>query len=139
MRALPLCLLAATLALSGCSLLHSKSENTTPVEPAKAQVSTTKTTKPTQPKPRPVKVYDNAEDLVGKPFRDLGEVTGNVCQATEQDSPPNLATARKRMQIKASTMKANAVLLHQCQVVTDVQGCYQQAVCKGSALNVSKQ
>lgn len=42
MRALPLCLLAATLALSGCSLLHSKSENTTPVEPAKAQVSTTK-------------------------------------------------------------------------------------------------
>jgi RcsF protein len=37
----------------------------------------------------------------------------------------------------AATMKANAVLLHQCQLVTDVAGCHKQAVCQGSALNVS--
>ena len=139
MRALPLCLLAASLALSGCSLLHTKSETKTPVEPVKPQTNTTKTTKTTQQRARPVKVYENAEDLVGKPFRDLGEVTGSVCQATAQDAAPNLATARKRMQIKASTMKANAVLLHQCEIVTDTPSCYQQAVCKGSALNVSQQ
>lgn len=46
MRALPLCLLAASLALSGCSLLHTKSETKTPVEPVKTQTNTTKTTKP---------------------------------------------------------------------------------------------
>ncbi|ANM80287.1 hypothetical protein SL267_37620 [Serratia marcescens] len=74
---------------------------------------------------------------MGKPFRDLGEVSGESCQTTVQDSPPNLATARKRMQIRASYMKANAVLLHDCQIVSGVAGCYQQAVCQGSALNVS--
>lgn len=40
------------------------------------------------------------------------------------------------MQIRASYMKANAVLLHDCQIVSGVAGCYQQAVCQGSALNV---
>lgn len=83
------------------------------------------------------KTVQSAEELVGKPFRDLGEVSGESCQTTVQDSPPNLATARKRMQIRASYMKANAVLLHDCQIVSGVAGCYQQAVCQGSALNVS--
>jgi uncharacterized protein YbjQ (UPF0145 family) len=46
---------------------------------------------------------------VGKPFRELGEVTGESCQASNQDSPPNIPTARKRMQINAAKMKANAV------------------------------
>ncbi|VTR61606.1 outer membrane lipoprotein [Serratia fonticola] len=61
--------------------------------------------------PGPVKLYKSAEELVGKPFRDLGEVSGESCQTTVQDSPPNLNTARKRMQTRASYMKANAVLL----------------------------
>jgi RcsF protein len=38
----------------------------------------------------------------GKPFRELGEVTGESCQASNQDSPPNIPTARKRMQINAA-------------------------------------
>jgi RcsF protein len=77
--------------------------------------------------------------LVGKPFRDLGEVTGESCQASNQDSPPNIPTARKRMQINAAKMKANAVLLHRCEVTSGTPGCYRQAVCLGSALNVSAQ
>ena len=124
MRVLPLCLLA--LALAGCSsqrIAPSSTNSTskpTTTSPAKATPAA---------RPAPVKLYKSAEELVGKPFRDLGEVSGESCQTTVQDSPPNLATARKRMQIRASYMKANAVLLHDCQIVSGVAGCYQQAVC----------
>lgn len=45
------------------------------------------------------------------------------------DSPPNIPTARKRMQINAAKMKANAVLLHSCEVTSGTPGCYRQAVC----------
>lgn len=132
MRALPICLLA--LMLSGCSML-----SRSPVEPVKSTPAPVKAepAKPKVPRPAPVKIYTKAEDLVGKPFRDLGEVTGESCQTTNQDSPPNIPTARKRMQINAAKMKANAVLLHSCEVTSGTPGCYRQAVCIGSALNVS--
>ena len=132
MRALPICLLALTL--SGCSML-----SRSPVEPVKstAAPSPVETAKPKAPRPTPVKIYTKAEDLVNKPFRDLGEVTGESCQATNQDSPPNIPTARKRLQINASKMKANAVLLHNCEITSGTPGCYRQAVCVGSALKVS--
>ena len=134
MRALPVCLLA--LLLGGCSML-----NRSPVEPIQstATPAKTETAKPKAPRATPVRLITNAEDLVGKPFRDLGEVSGDSCQATNQDSPPNIPTARKRMQINASKMKANAVLLHSCEVTSGAPGCYRQAVCVGSALNVSAQ
>lgn len=132
MRALPICLLA--LAVSGCSML-----DRSPVEPVKSTATPAKTeqTRPRAPAAAPVKIYSNAEDLLGKPFRDLGEVTGESCQASNQDSPPNIPTARKRMQINASKMKANAVLLHSCEVTSGTPGCYRQAVCIGSALTIS--
>ncbi|MBV8041280.1 Rcs stress response system protein RcsF [Pluralibacter sp.] len=132
MRALPICLLA--FALSGCSML-----NRSPVEPVQSTTTppAPEPTKPKPPRPAPVRIYTNAEDLVGKPFRDLGEVTGESCQASNQDSPPNIPTARKRLQINAAKMKANAVLLHSCEVTSGTPGCYRQAVCIGSALNVS--
>lgn len=136
MRALPICVLA--FALSGCSML-----TRSPVEPVKAPETSTRVEQPTKPKTTtrpaatPVTVYTNAEDLVGKPFRDLGEVSGESCQATNQDSPPNIPTARKRMQINASKMRANAVLQHSCEVTSGTPGCYRQAVCLGSALQVS--
>ena len=125
MRALPICLVA--LMLSGCSML-----SRSPVEPVQS----------TAPQPKaepatPVRIYTNAEELVGKPFRDLGEVSGDSCQASNQDSPPSIPTARKRMQINASKMKANAVLLHSCEVTSGTPGCYRQAVCIGSALNIT--
>lgn len=132
MRALPICFLA--LALSGCSML-----DRSPVEPVQSTAAPAKVepVKPKPPRPVPVKIYTKAEDLVGKPFRELGEVSGDSCQATNQDSPPNIPTARKRLQINASKMKANAVLLHSCEVTSGTPGCYRQAVCIGSALNVS--
>ncbi|KNC88711.1 Rcs stress response system protein RcsF [Trabulsiella odontotermitis] len=132
MRALPICLLA--LMLSGCSML-----SRSPVEPVQSTATPpkTETVKPKAPRPVPVKIYTKAEDLVGKPFRELGEVSGESCQASNQDSPPNIPTARKRMQINASKMRANAVLLHSCEVTSGTPGCYRQAVCIGSALNVS--
>jgi RcsF protein len=43
------------------------------------------------------------------------------------------------LQINAAKMKANAVLLHRCEVTSGTPGCYRQAVCLGSALNVSAQ
>ena len=64
-------------------------------------------------------------------------MSGESCQATNQDSPPNIPTARKRMQINAAKMKANAVLLHSCEVTSGTPGCYRQAVCIGSALNIT--
>ncbi|WP_423978410.1 Rcs stress response system protein RcsF [Klebsiella aerogenes] len=135
MRALPVCLLA--LILSGCSML-----SRSPVEPVKSTATTpvqTETAKPKVSRPAPVRIYTDAAALVGKPFRDLGEVSGESCQASNQDSPPNIPTARKRMQINAAKMKANAVLLHSCEVTSGTPGCYRQAVCLGSALNVSAQ
>ncbi|MFZ3389939.1 Rcs stress response system protein RcsF [Buttiauxella gaviniae] len=132
MRALPICLLAVML--SGCTML-----SRSPVEPVKS-TATTPVPEPVKPKPVrpvPVRIYTNAEELVGKPFRDLGEVSGDSCQVSNQDSPPNIPTARKRLQVNASKMKANAVLLHSCDVTSGTPGCYRQAVCVGSALNVS--
>ncbi|EET5062865.1 Rcs stress response system protein RcsF [Escherichia coli] len=125
MRALPICLVA--LMLSGCSML-----SRSPVEPVQSTAP-----QPKAPRATPVRIYTNAEELVGKPFRDLGEVSGDSCQASNQDSPPSIPTARKRMQINASKMKANAVLLHSCEVTSGTPGCYRQAVCIGSALNIT--
>ncbi|QGY27353.1 Rcs stress response system protein RcsF (plasmid) [Escherichia coli] len=63
-------------------------------------------------------LYQWKEELNIRRFRDLGEVSGDSCQASNQDSPPSIPTARKRMQINASKMKANAVLLHSCEVTS---------------------
>ncbi|KGT94792.1 membrane protein [Erwinia typographi] len=134
MRVLSLCLLA--LSLTGCSLMQKPYK---PVEPFKQTTQTQPEHIKPAPRPVPVKLYTDASDLVSKPFRDLGEVYGDDCQASAQSSPPNINTARKRMQIRASSMKANAVLVHQCEVVSNAQGCYRQAVCQGSALKVSNQ
>ena len=125
MRALPICLVA--LMLSGCSML-----SRSPVEPVQSTAPQPKAepAKPKAPRATPVRIYTNAEELVG-------EVSGDSCQASNQDSPPSIPTARKRMQINASKMKANAVLLHSCEVTSGTPGCYRQAVCIGSALNIT--
>jgi len=132
MRALPLCLLA--LMLTGCSLIHKPYQPITPLPASKTSPAHKVT-----PRPAPVKIYTDTTDLLSKPFRDLGEVSGEDCQISTQDSPANLNTARKRMQIKASSMKANAVLLHKCEIITSGAGCHRQAICQGSALKVSSQ
>ncbi len=103
MRALPICLVA--LMLSGCSMLSRSPASgcsmlsRSPVEPVQSTAPQPKAepAKPKAPRATPVRIYTNAEELVGKPFRDLGEVSGDSCQASNQDSPPSIPTARKRM------------------------------------------
>ncbi|WP_130834094.1 Rcs stress response system protein RcsF [[Erwinia] mediterraneensis] len=131
MRFLPHCLLA--LMLTGCAHEYH------PISSAPSQPQTSQPARKPAPRPAPVKLYNDAADLVSKPFRDLGEVSGDDCQTSTQDSPPNINTARKRMQVKASYLKANAVLLHKCEVISGTPGCHRQAICQGSALKVSDQ
>lgn len=136
MRALPLILLAMTL--TGCSLLQ-KSPAPKHRPTSEAKVEPAAKPKPTTRPVAPAVLYKSAEELVGSPFRDMGEVSGSSCQVSAQDTPPSIASARKRMQNRATTMKANAVLLHECQIISSVAGCYRQAVCQGTALQVSNQ
>ncbi|BES86012.1 Rcs stress response system protein RcsF [Pectobacterium araliae] len=136
MRAVPFILLA--MSLTGCSLFQKLQA------PVPQPVVETKTVEPAPKqkppaRPAPAVLYKSAEELVGKPFRDMGEVSGSSCQVSAQDSPPNTANARKRMQNRATAMKANAVLLHECQTVSGIAGCYSQVVCQGTALKVSAQ
>lgn len=132
MRALPICLVA--LMLSGCSML-----SRSPVEPVQSTAPQPKAepAKPKAPRATPVRIYTNAEELVGKPFRDLGEVSGDSCGPLIRTLRRAFPTARKRMQINASKMKANAVLLHSCEVTSGTPCCYRQALCIGSALNIT--
>ncbi|WKX25886.1 Rcs stress response system protein RcsF [Tatumella ptyseos] len=129
---LPLCMVV--VGLVGCTTQYK------PVEPfpEKSQTLHQEKGRKTVHRVTPVQLYTNPADLINKPFRDLGEVSGEDCQANAQSSPPNLNTARKRMQVKASSLKANAVLVHQCEVISTNSGCYREAVCQGSALKVSQ-
>ncbi len=131
MRALPLCLLA--LLLAGCSATH----RTQPVFSQQSYEESKPRPKPAPVRPAAIKLYKDASALVGTPFRDLGEVSGESCQVYARDAQPSMSNARNRMLNHAANMKANAVLLHQCQILTNVAGCHHQAVCQGSALNVS--
>lgn len=83
-------------------------------------------------------IFSSTEDLNGRRFQYIGEVVGESCQVSNQDSPPNISIARKLLQINSEKMNANAVLLHRCEVVSWAVGCYRQAMCVGSALNVSE-
>lgn len=72
MRALPICLVA--LMLSGCSML-----SRSPVEPVQSTATPPKAEpeKPKAPRAAPVRIITNAEDLVGKPFRDPAKSAAN--------------------------------------------------------------
>ncbi|TKI05883.1 Rcs stress response system protein RcsF [Martelella alba] len=136
MRALPGCLLV--LSLTGCSWIHSPTSTTASRHTAPNYDTGALTGRKTAAQPQPAKLYKSAEELVGKPFRDLGEAYGSVCQVNLQDPPPSIAAARKDMQMRAARMKGNAVLLHNCETVRAVAGCYQQTVCQGTALKVTQ-
>ena len=137
MRALPVSLFL--LSLTGCSGLH-HAPSATPNGPKNLFKDTTTAVHKTATRsaPLPAKLYKNPEELVGKPFRDLGEVYGSICKVNLQDPPPSISAARRNMQTRAAAMKGNGVLLHQCQIVSAVAGCYQQAICQGTALSVSQ-
>lgn len=132
MRALP-------VSLTGCSGLH-HAPSAPQSGPKNPFTDTTSAVHKTTPRsaPLPAKLYKNPEELVGKPFRDLGEVYSSTCKVNLQDPPPSISSARRNMQTRAAAMKGNGVLLHQCQIVSAVAGCYQQAICQGTALSVSQ-
>lgn len=118
--------------------MHQKPSSTAAQTAPVSPLNNTPAAHKTSTRPLPAKLYKTADELVGKPFRDLGEVSGSVCQVSLQDPPPSLAMARRDMQMRAAQMKGNAVLLHQCEMVRAVAGCYQQAVCRGTALKVTQ-
>ncbi|NHB92475.1 Rcs stress response system protein RcsF [Photorhabdus cinerea] len=84
-----------------------------------------------------VKLYTKSEELLGTPFKDLGIVTGQSCRSSLQDPPANITIARNQMIMKATHLNANAILLHQCEMLSG-QGCYQIAICEGSALLITQ-
>lgn len=131
MRALPICLVA--LMLSGCSMLsrscRTRSKHCTPAESGACKTESAAR----HAGPNLYQCRRISRQTVPR----SGEVSGDSCRASNQDSPPSIPTARKRMQINASKMKANAVLLHSCEVTSGTPGCYRQAVCIGSALNIT--
>jgi RcsF protein len=87
-----------------------------------------------------IPLYKNNAELNNKSVKNLGEVSGTSCQISLQDPPPSLRLASKNMQDSASisySTRVNGILLESCQIVGGMGGCYQQAICQGSALNIS--
>ncbi|PHI30643.1 Rcs stress response system protein RcsF [Budvicia aquatica] len=87
-----------------------------------------------QSDPTVIPIYTNAQDVVGKPFRDLGEVSGESCQESKRDKAPNISVARKNMQVSALAKNADAIMLYSCESLQNESGCYRQVMCTGSAL-----
>ncbi|MFV9997661.1 MAG: Rcs stress response system protein RcsF [Arsenophonus endosymbiont of Dermacentor nuttalli] len=122
--------------ISGCSL-HSPTENN-----QKDKLTTPKTpknviSKISPPKGSTVKLINKTEELLGKSFKDRGIVSGISCQPNRQDPTVSIPTAKKNMLKKASSMAADVVLLHRCEIISSPE-CYQVAICEGSALNIIK-
>lgn len=76
MRALPLMLLA--MSLTGCSLLQ-KSPAPAPQPVSEPKVEPVAKPKPV-PRPALAVLYKSAEELVGKPFRDLGKCPAHLAR-----------------------------------------------------------
>ncbi|AKJ43013.1 Rcs stress response system protein RcsF [Pragia fontium] len=85
----------------------------------------------------PVKLYKTEAELSGAAFKELGSVSGDSCQFTAQDSPPSITAAMLNMQKRAAYKNANAVLLTRCEMMASAPGCYQVAICEGTALHVN--
>ncbi|MDC9590770.1 Rcs stress response system protein RcsF [Xenorhabdus sp. XENO-10] len=126
MRMLAICFMAFFIA--GCTSLPTQSDKSDMPDSKLKHQSVKKNKVPSY-----VRLYTKPDELLGLPFKELGIVAGESCRSTLQDSPASIATARQKMLAKASYLNANAVLLHQCAILSG-QGCYQTAICEGSAL-----
>ncbi|MDX7991902.1 Rcs stress response system protein RcsF [Xenorhabdus sp. Reich] len=120
MRVLPICFMA--LFMVGCTSLSNK-----------ANMPDAELKHPSAKVSSYVRLYTKTDELLDSPFKDLGIVAGESCRSTLQDPPASIATARQKMLVRAAALNANAVLLHQCAILSG-QGCYQTAICEGSAL-----
>ncbi|WP_063655116.1 Rcs stress response system protein RcsF [Candidatus Arsenophonus triatominarum] len=129
MRLLLCCL---TLCISGCNLL-SPAEYNKPDNSLKNPKNAIN--KISSQQAIAVKIFDKTEALLGKPFKDLGIVSGISCQPNRQDPSVSIPVAKKNMLKKASSLGANGVLLHRCEIIS-TPDCYQAAICEGSALKI---
>ncbi|MBD2811536.1 Rcs stress response system protein RcsF [Xenorhabdus sp. Vera] len=129
MRVLSICFMA--LFIVGCTSLPTKT-NKADMPDSKLKHQSNKQNKTSSY----VRLYTKTDELLGSPFKDLGVVSGESCRNTLQDRPASIATARQNMLAKAASLNANAVLLHQCALLSG-QGCYQMAICEGSALSIN--
>ncbi|CDG18972.1 Rcs stress response system protein RcsF [Xenorhabdus doucetiae] len=126
MRVLPVCFMA--LFIAGCTSLPTQFDKSDRPDSTLKHPSAKENRVPSY-----VRLYTKPDELSSLTFKELGIVAGESCRSTLQDSPASIATARQNMLAKAAYLNANAVLLHQCAILPG-QGCYQIAICEGSAL-----
>ncbi|SFN46090.1 RcsF protein [Xenorhabdus japonica] len=123
MRMLAICFMA--LFIAGCTSLPTQSDKLD-MPDSKLKHQSVKKNKAASY----VRLYTKPDELSGLPFKELGIVAGESCRSTLQDSPASIATARQKMLAKASYLNANAVLLHQCAILSG-QGAIKLPFVKG--------
>ena len=87
-----------------------------------------------------VKVYQGSEQPNG-PYRVIGLVEGESCQALANDVPASHGEARTQARRKAADLKANGIIIKKCALLpTDKakgksdQGCYSKVICIAQAI-----
>ncbi|MTD27264.1 Rcs stress response system protein RcsF [Erwinia sorbitola] len=122
-----------SLALTGCANTADKSVQK--AAPAKKEAPNSALVVKS---PSSVQLLSNTDELGGKSFLALGVVSGSACQAKATDFPTDMNVVRRQMQANAMPLNADAVLLNNCEIITNTQSCYRQTLCKGSALRVAQ-
>ena len=122
-----------SLALTGCA--HNAQQ--TVQTPVKAKTEAPRSVSLLK-SPSSIQLISSADELTRKSFLALGTVSGYSCQDRAQDFPTDMSTVRRQLQVNAVPLHANAVLLNNCVINTQIQGCYRQTLCKGSALRVAQ-
>ena len=84
-----------------------------------------------------VKLYKDRNELTGINYIATGKTSGVSCQLLQQDRPPSIPEARSDLQHNAAKM-GNAVILDSCQSLGGFSGCYQAAVCQGTAIRIQE-
>ncbi|MDY6322053.1 MAG: Rcs stress response system protein RcsF [Succinivibrio sp.] len=78
------------------------------------------------------------EDLQGRAYKVIGQVTGLSCKAGEYDPAPTEADARTKARLKAVDLGANAVKFGRCVRLENTPACLVSVTCYGDALVVQE-
>lgn len=92
---------------------------------------------PDYPADASVKLYKSRDELAGMNYIATGKTSGVSCQLLQQDRPPSIPEARTDLQRNAAKI-GNAVILDSCQSLGGFSGCYQAAVCQGTAIRITE-
>ncbi|XPE53637.1 Rcs stress response system protein RcsF [Shigella flexneri] len=92
--------------------------------------------KPKAPRTAAINLYQ-CRRIHRRTVRDLGEDQWRLCRPLIRTLRPAFQPRVSQYEINTSKMKANAVLLHSCEVTGGTRSCMRQAVCIGSALNIT--